>query len=91
MTEIRKFMCLSTCHIPDPEGASQTIEDERGVTPYDYGWWVWVPDDVMAEHEACPYIDGLLQCLLLARSFGCDYLQLDNDGPIEPNLPVFDW
>lgn len=47
-----------------------------------------------AGEEKYPYdrnLSSIEALFRLAREQGCDYLHLDQDGPLVEGLPVFDW
>jgi len=92
MPEIRKFMTLSTCHLP--ENLIDTITHYTGVQAFetDAGAFLWVPDnpsDSLFEEFGIPL--EILTVQLFARKHGCDYVLFDCDGPEEAELPKWEW
>lgn len=91
---IRKFLDLSTAHLPEQYG-SERLAGAPGVTAYEfaYGWLMWVPDDP-AESSAAgdePVPAEILLVQLYARLHGCDYVLFDKDAETNTDLPTFDW
>lgn len=92
MATIRKFLDLSTCHLP--EHLMTALNSFEGVVAYEhkYGALLWVPDD--PKESDClenPIPAEILAVQLYARSLGCDYVLLDQDGDRNPDLPRWDW
>ena len=89
--EIAQTLFLSTAHIEETTAASLEADMDFSLTVFrkgDYGWFIYVnsPDLVMA------YLpDGLLACVKYAKDLGCAWICLDMDGPIDGNLPSYDW
>lgn len=90
MSEVRKFLTLSTAHIP-PLMQNIGLEHIESVVAYrtTYGWFMWVPDDPVESSDADvdPTPADLLAIQIHARSLGCDYVMFDADGPIEEAIP----
>ncbi len=92
---VRKMLDLATCHLPSSEFGDE-MNSWDGVIAFpnrEYGWILWVPDD--PEEESADY-DGevpaeVLRIQLYARQHGCDYVMFDRDGPVDGNLPTWDW
>lgn len=87
---------LSTGHLPEDLG--QDLTGHAGVVAYDlpYGWLLAVPpdlDDHIAEYAGTPDAvpDPIVGIWRLAGRHGCRYVLLDQDGPVEPELPTYDW
>lgn len=89
--EIRKFLCLSTGHLP--ENAYDMLRDDDELTIDAAGAWLWVPDDPRESAEVGreTYWPEVLTVQLFARRLGCDYVLLDQDGPVTEGLPVYGW
>lgn len=89
---IHQMLELSTEHLPedvcsDLNGFEGVVADRR-----EFGWLLWVPDDVddwFASYPGLP--PSLLTVLRFARSRGCDYVLFDAEGDGCPDLPVYDW
>ena len=58
------------------------------VDEYEYGFYLPLtePDDEDEE-----YILTLKPIVEYARSLGCGHLRIDADGPVQPNLPTYEW
>lgn len=88
---IRKMLDLSTAHLPESLGTDLTAE--YGVTAYrtEYGFLMWVPDDPSEVNDDASVPSEVLIIQKYARALGCDYVLFDRDGPINPNLPTWEW
>lgn len=87
--EIYKMLVLSTGHISKKTAHLLDMND-AGVVVYpkdEYGWFVVVSDWI--DHENIP--DDLKKCLELAERHGCDWLCLDCDGKLVPDLATYKW
>lgn len=91
MSEIRKFLDLSTAHLTQ---ATRDILDDKHRRPSPtyphpegYGWFVWVPTDSLDTLVDCP--DDLKACYLAARKRHCDYILFDCDAPEVDFLPTY--
>lgn len=78
--EIEKILVLSTGHIPEPTADLPCDYYSHG----GYGWLIYA-------RQQTPEYPELNILLELARSKDCHWLLLDRDGPIEPQLPTYDW
>lgn len=95
MANVRTFLDLSTRHLPE-RVMNAPLNSIEGVVAFqdEYGEWLWVPQEVVAHAQAYlghgfpPFV---LAIQSYARSLGCDYIRLDRDGPIDPQLPTWDW
>lgn len=94
MPNIRKFLDISTGHLPPSE--RERIDDgEAGPLAYPhpdgYGWFVYVPEDpdMWQDDEDDDAMPALLACMKRARALGCDYILFDCDAPIDEELPVY--
>lgn len=92
---IRKMLDLSTAHLPQAYGDADGLTSVDGVVAYttEYGFITWVPDDPQDNADA---YDGMVPSSVLtiqkyARALGCDYVLFDRDGPVNPNLPTWEW
>jgi hypothetical protein len=99
MAEVRRFLTLSTAHVP-PGTIDRDVFNEgeiRGAILYRHaeqeGAWLWVPDDPRESalgHDDDDAPEGWLLALQLrARANRCDYVLLDRDGPFDDELPLF--
>lgn len=87
---VRRILELSTAHLPEqilnqPGG----LNASDGVVGYEdeYGAWLWVPDSTW-RHQGPPELERLWR---YAREHSCDYIRLDADADIDPQLPVYEW
>lgn len=93
---VRKFLDLSTAHLP--KEVCDRLDTYSGVRAYetDYGWMVYAPDNpaehAAAEREArCSVPDELIPIWQFARDHGCAYVMFDQDGDLLDDLPQWDW
>lgn len=95
MPTIRHILDLSTSHLPQrffEEGCDLT-----GRHQIDYGMLLWVPDDptdinnLGADEESDDAAPEIVRLRVYAREHGCDYILLDRDGEVDPNLPTWEW
>ncbi len=84
---IEAMLVLSTAHI-SPATCNAFLPSYRGpIWPKgDYGWFVYVPDDV---DDAMP--DDLKACLALARETGACWVMFDRDQAEMTALPIHEW
>lgn len=96
--QIEKIMVLSTAHIKK-ETADLLEEDNIGliVISRETGYLIHtvslpmtdsVSEDLLNNSR---YPNDLAACIQLAHKNGCDWLLLDCDGPIESDIPFYDW
>lgn len=99
MSTVRQFLDLSTSHLPfrvligDEYGPSP-LKSLDGVVAYshdEFGWLVWVPDDPDEVNEDHDIPAELLAVQKHARSLNCDYVLFDRDGPVDQELPTWNW
>lgn len=89
---IYKMLDLSTAHLnPESvEALERHVEPDSPITVIgesEYGWIVYVSEpDLVKEMPAV-----LAAILEDARRHGCDYVRFDRDGPVEDDLPTFEW
>jgi hypothetical protein len=87
---------LSSAHLPRP--VFHDLNGYDGVIAYrlSNGWQLWVPDDPAehasnygdpTEHDGVPPEVLLIQ--EYARAADCDYVLIDGDGPINPDLTSY--
>jgi hypothetical protein len=85
---------LSTAHLPEEIAAGDHLCRVPGVLVvmrHQYGCLIYVPDsdDNWTDLDLCPL--PVARILLYARDHGCQYIYLDGDGDIVPELPVWEW
>jgi hypothetical protein len=97
--EIIKMLTLSTAHITeetanelDTEAKSCGLSD----IPFavyredDYGWFICLSSHLELLDEI--YLpEDFKACCYLAKENDCEWLRLDRDGEIVPDLPTYDW
>jgi hypothetical protein len=117
MAVISMYLRLSTAHVPEhlinQKGGLDAID---GVIAwaYEYGSWLWVPDNVDEHLDASGYapapdatqtrathrdepevrprsIPEIEALWRHARAHACDYIRLDADEEVDPDLPVYEW
>lgn len=86
--EISKMLTVSTAHINQSakEKLDQNAYEAWRVIVYpkgDYGWFIYT-----AEAEGAP--PDLAMVMQFAKQNDCEWLCLDQDGPIE-DLPIYEW
>lgn len=84
--EISKILTLSTAHISFQTASlldQDALECSRRTDEYGY-----VINTYWADHSLT---QDLNQVLDFARDNGCDYVNLDRDGPVVDELPAYDW
>lgn len=97
--EVVKSLVLSTGHITENDSEILTKGGFCFADSTGSGWIIsgLSPDDVSGKVSFNTEIvrtelsSAFLRCCDNARDLGCDKLELDSDGPINPVLPVFDW
>lgn len=78
--EISKILTLSTAHITEATAKLMEHHCRRD----EYGFF-------MSTHYVRWPSEDLVEVLKFARANGCDYVNLDRDGPVVDELPVYDW
>lgn len=84
---IEAMLALSTAHLT-PHSCNVWLPacDYACFAKGDYGWFVYVPDDMDDD------IPGdLVQCIDLARSLHCDWVMFDRDQAPHSTLPLYAW
>lgn len=91
VVEVQSVLVLTTGHL-----TYDTCQRMKAITPgpaieWEYGWFVWVPDDGWVSED--PENDGidLRACLERAEALGCEWVRFDCDGPYLAGLERFDW
>jgi hypothetical protein len=91
--KIRKFLDLSTAHLPEP--ITNGLNGYQSVIfhSFEFGGLLWVPDEPdLPENDPDEDLPAeVLRIWRYARSLGCDYVLLDRDGPINADLPTWEW
>lgn len=94
---VTHMLTLSTAHIDRPTADMLDEEGEANRFPAlsvypksageDYGWFIYIgPGWRDAETP-----EDLKACLAACDAAGCGMLCLDADGPVVPDLSVYDW
>lgn len=89
---VRRLLDLNTGHLPEGMDPT-TIEGVVAETYGEYGWWLWVPDDI-DQHigfEEGPIPEEIVTIWRFARERGCDYVLLDRDAYANSLLPHWEW
>lgn len=102
--EITKMLTLSTAHITKETDQKLEFEydlileaDEKmnGIVVYrkeEYGWFIFISEELVFDEDGCKnFPEDLIACLKLAISLDCQWLCLDRDGEVIPDLKTFDW
>lgn len=92
--KIFKMLDLSTAHLPAELCSNGLLNDVPGVLVImdgRYGYLVYVPvtNDLWDDRERCP--EPVARILRYARDHDCDYIYLDADGEVVPDLPCWEW
>ena len=100
---VRRFLDLSTAHLPVKLREFRTLNQYAAVTVYErtdgessryQPMTLWVPDDPSGWAEEYDEDDQppaeVLALQLYARELGCDYIQFDRDASIIPGLPTWE-
>lgn len=94
---VTRMLTLSTAHIDkttadmlDKEGETNrfpALSVYPKTTGENYGWFIYVSPN--QNDGGMP--EDLKACLAACDAAGCGMLCLDADGPVVPDLPVYDW
>jgi len=98
--EIERSLVVSTAHITKADNIKLEIESSTNSAPslvvyrYEFGFLIYTgsPIDELIDkdvHER--YSHALSNLLRLAKRENCQYLKLDCDAQIYPDLEVFNW
>ena len=94
MCTVRRFLDLSTAHLPRELGAAG-LDETPGVIahPTGHGWFLWVPHDPddSADAMSDPIPAVVLTIQRYARALDCDYVHFDADADRVDDLPAWDW
>lgn len=97
---VRKYLDLSTGHLTEfDNGTLRSVDpnaDAPLVRPYEYGYWVWVPDREDLEVYLTAYTEygfssAFCTVLRYARENACDWINFDRDAEPCPDLVTFKW
>ena len=100
---ISNYACINCRHLSEEEAnilddISEPIEDQNPKSPEvfrsRYGWWIWIPEDELAEYIADfpPGLSNNFKDIILeAYRQGITYLQLDAYGPEIDRLKIYKW
>jgi hypothetical protein len=91
--EVDLMVTLSTAHVCKITAFLMSHRPEKVRVPHsrwsDYGWIVFVPENIDEYEHTCPY--DLFDLLKWAKSRGYGFIKLDRDGPLVEGLTYFDW
>ena len=97
--QIKKTFIASTCHV-ESEDFSVLSESDVITEDYEYGTRIYLDQEYCLSTLGVPIIDhvskfsfseGFKLLILFAVSSNCDWLELDNDGPIYEEFPQYEW
>jgi hypothetical protein len=90
---IRLLLDLSTTHLPPEILADLNGCDGVNAGRLDCGWLLWVPTDPVEHASDYDAYDGVPASVLAiqryARDHGCDFILLDCDAPVSPDLRTY--
>lgn len=108
-TEIQRFAVVGTGHIsledskilteagaPPAAGNWRDRPPYPVVYPYEYGWFVHVPEpgdlkDHVAEYKECGLSSAFIRLIRECCEQGIHFLRLDQEGPEIEGARHFDW
>lgn len=99
MPSIRSFLDASTAHVTEEE-MRQILAQAKADGPipisahHEYGCWLYVYPDGASDPnmvELARTMPNLHRLLRLAETHNCGYVALDQDGPVNDELPTFEW
>lgn len=93
--EITKMLTISTAHITEETAVMLEREVKYGVdniplaiyNKAEFGWIIFVSE----YYKDLNMPEDLMSCLDLAKENNCEWLCLDCDGLIVPDLQTYDW
>ncbi len=100
---VRRFLEIGTGHITEKDNDSLATEfpdyhtDGLICRPYEYGYWIWVPDEeeeftqFIENLRDAEYSEALVKIFEKARRLDCDYIVIDQSGPYHDDLEEFEW
>lgn len=95
--EITKALCLSTAHIS--EVTNEIIQSHLNNGRHKLPMTIWHAEYgyFMSAHHAAEDIPpkeipaDLLRLMCYAKMHECEFLRLDNDGPVEEGIETYEW
>ena len=93
MKQVRKFLDLSTGHLPrkTAEEIEAEVFPKKPAMQSEYAWLFSVPETIQELHDAGVTCGAFLNVMVLAQDTGCDYVLFDRDAEPVDWLPTFDW
>lgn len=95
MAHVRKFLDLSTNHLMEDDReflrVASLTADNPGlvcVQTASGGWFMHA--DEASEIDLAQVPHRICIIMIRARQYGCDYVLFDENGPEDPDLPVFE-
>lgn len=93
--EIQKYLVVSTAHASPDDMERLKGPSRLSVDQYESGTCIHIPGgeeyDLLAEMATEEFSDSLIVMAQLAKTLGCQFLKLDEDGPVMDGYPVHDW
>jgi hypothetical protein len=83
---VQKALDLSTSHIPEP-GSGESPDFGVRNSQHFWGWVVFVAPGL--DEDAIP--EWFRPAYRKAVSLECVVILYDADGPVDPDLPAYDW
>jgi hypothetical protein len=86
--EICRMLTLSTAHITE---ITDRYISQNLIASFasEFGYIIYTSGESL--NYAQGYPEELKALLQFARDNGCDYLNLDRDGPVIPQFPAYKW
>ena len=94
--EINKYLCCSTGHM-SKEDSEKLRGEPFSHHSYEFGDFIYVNSDEecfkdqIKEYTDAGFSKDFINLIKMTRDIGCVFLQLDCDGPVYDDLPVYDW
>ena len=88
---VHQYLDASTAHLPADLLQGLGAIDGVIAREFQYGWWLWVPDDVpgqLADYESIP--TAIVTLWRFARARECNWVVLDADAPEVDELPTYE-
>jgi len=93
MKNVRKFLDISTAHLP--KKTAEQIDAGKFPKPpaytNEYGWVFHVPETVQELYDQNVICVRFTNIMALAIYAECDYVMFDRDAEIVEWLPSFEW